>query len=82
MVFPQPGCKALNVEQNYASNDLYSDMFYINKSDVAMLLSFETLKGAQWPSGRVLDSRRRGSEVEPHWLHCVVVFEQDTFILA
>ena len=41
MVFPQPGCKALNVEQNYASN-LYSDMFYINKSDVAMLLSFET----------------------------------------
>ena len=26
-------------------------------------------------SGRVLDSR-------PHWRHCVVVLEQDTFILA
>ena len=38
--------------------------------------------GAQWLSGRVLDSRQRGHGVEPHWRHCVVVFEQDTFILA
>ena len=35
--------------------------------------------GAQWLSGRVLDSRPRGRGVEPHW---VVVLEQDTFILA
>ena len=26
----------------------------------------------QWLSGRVLDSRLRGSEFEPHWFHCVV----------
>ena len=38
--------------------------------------------GAQWLSGRVLDSRPNGSGFEPHWRHCVVVLEQDTFILA
>ena len=40
------------------------------------------LKGAQWLSGRVLDSRLKGSGFEPHRRHCVVVLEQDTFILA
>ena len=39
-------------------------------------------KGAQWLSGRVLDSRPRGREFEPHRRHCVVVLEQDTFIIA
>ena len=39
-------------------------------------------EGAQWLSGRVLDSRQKGRGVEPHRRHCVVVFEQDTFILA
>ena len=38
--------------------------------------------GAQWLSGRVLDSRLRGRGFEPHRRHCVVVLEQDTFILA
>ena len=33
-------------------------------------------------SGRVLDSRPRGRGFEPHRSHCVVVLEQDTFILA
>ena len=41
-----------------------------------------SLKGAQWFSGRVLDSRPRGCGFEPHWRHCVGVLEQDTFILA
>ena len=40
------------------------------------------LKGAQWLSGRVLDSRPSGHGFEPHQRHCVVVLEQDTFILA
>ena len=39
-------------------------------------------KGAQWLSGWVLDSRLKGRGFEPHRLHCVVVLEQDTFILA
>ena len=29
--------------------------------------------GAQWLSGRVLDSRPRGRGIEPHRRHCVVV---------
>ena len=28
--------------------------------------------GAQWLSGRVLDSRPRGRWFEPHWRHCAV----------
>ena len=28
--------------------------------------------GAQWLSGRVLDSRPKGRGFEPHWRHCVV----------
>ena len=38
--------------------------------------------GAQWLSGRVLDSRPKGHGSEPHRRHCVVVLEQDSFILA
>ena len=43
---------------------------------------YPLLKGAQWLSGRVLESRPRGPRFEPHQCHCVVVLEQDTFILA
>ena len=39
-------------------------------------------KGAQWLSGRVLDSRPKGRGFEPHRRHCVVVLEQNTFILG
>ena len=39
-------------------------------------------EGGQWLSGRVLDSRPKGSGFEPQQRHCVVVLEQDTFILA
>ena len=35
--------------------------------------------GAQWLSGRVLDSRPKGCGFEPHWRHCVVVLEQDSY---
>ena len=41
-----------------------------------------TRMGAQCFSGRVLDSRPRGRGFGPHRHHCVVVLEQDTFILA
>ena len=46
------------------------------------LLLQNSLKGAQWLSGRVLDSRPKGHGFEPHRCHCVVVLEQDTFILG
>ena len=38
--------------------------------------------GAQWLSGRVLDSRLKGCGFEPHRRHCVVVLEQGTFYLS
>ena len=40
------------------------------------------VRGAQWLSGRVFDSRPRGCEFEPLHRHCFVVLEQDSFILA
>ena len=40
------------------------------------------IEGAQWLSGRVLDLRLRGRVSEPNQRHCVVVLEQDTFILV
>ena len=46
------------------------------------MLSADVARGTQWLSGRVLDSRPKGRGFEPHRRHCVVVLEQDTFILA
>ena len=40
------------------------------------------VKGAQWLSVRVFDSRPKGRGFEPHRRHCVMVLEQGTFILA
>ena len=62
----------------------------INKMDTATSDRFPSRsslllngkEGAQWLSGRVLDSRSKGRGFEPHRRHCVVVLEQDTFILA
>ena len=51
-------------------------------SSLVRVLILKDNLGAQWLSGRVLDSRPRGRGSEPHRRHCVVVLEQDTFILA
>ena len=59
---------------------------YIDSDFCLLLLIFanrlDSDQGAQWLSGRVLDSRPRGRGFEPHRHHCVVVLEQGTFILA
>ena len=39
-------------------------------------------EGAQWLSGRVLDSRPKGRGFEPHRRHCVVSLSKTHFILA
>ena len=39
------------------------------------LFSSGLMQGAQWLSGRVLDSRPKGRGFEPHHRHCVVVLE-------
>ena len=50
--------------------------------NVVFRFLYNLSEGAQWLSGRVLDSRPRGRGFEPHRRHCVVVLEQDTFIPA
>ena len=65
-------------------------MILFNKRMTKMLIrlsrcagwSAPLLLGAQWLGGRVLDLRLKGRGIEPHRRHCVVVLEQDTFILA
>ena len=48
------------------------------RSSLSYHLSLRTFE-VQWLCGRVLDSRQKGHGFERH---CVVVLEQDTFILA
>ena len=40
--------------------------------------SLHCKQGAQWLSGRVLDSRPRGHGFEPHRRHCVVSLSKNT----
>ena len=49
---------------------------------IVYIIDYIPGQGAQWLSGRVLDSRPKERGFEPHRRHCVVVLEQDTFILA
>ena len=49
---------------------------------ISFKLLINSFMGGELLSGRVLESRPRGCVFEPHWRHCVVVLEQDTFILA
>ena len=44
--------------------------------------SYKNNEGAQWLSGRVPNSRPKGRGFKPHHRYCIVVLEQDTFILA
>ena len=46
--------------------------FFINVSYHILVASLTLMEGAQWFSGRVLDSRPRGRGFEPHRRHCVV----------
>ena len=42
------------------------------KHQIPQNRTFNQPKGAQWLSGRVLDSRPKGRGFEPHRRHCVV----------
>ena len=53
-----------------------------NKNIFCCILFTDQLLLTRECSGRVLDSRLRGRGFEPHRCHCIVVLEQDTFILA
>ena len=45
-------------------------------------IAYKLSRKVQWLSGRVLDLRPRDRGFEPHRRCCLVVLEQDTFILA
>ena len=53
-----------------------SDMIYsyfMPVCSIVKIIEFRSfIKGAQWLSGRVLDSRPRGRGFKPHRRHCVV----------
>ena len=66
----------------FMSDLLFSSSVEVVHTYSTIAYSAPTIKGAQWLSGRVPDSRPRGRGLEPHRRHCVVVLEQDTFILA
>ena len=72
--------------QNTLTQDVITKLFErldMMDKKLGQLESIQSsLQGAQWLSGRVLDSRPKGRGFEPHRRHCVVVLEQDTFILA
>ena len=71
----------------YNYENVFSIFAWLSDIDEAYRLIHKFKKskkiiGTQWLSGRVLDSRPRGRGLKPHRCHCVVVLEQDTFILA
>ena len=58
-----------NLPQNIA--DKLSSISKVIKSDI--------IDGAQWLSGRVLDSRPRGRGFQPHRRHCVVSLSKSIY---
>ena len=68
----------LNVGRWTSPNELGLNIFIM----IIIKIEYQHLVGAQLLSGRVLDSRPRVRGFEPQRRHCVVVLEQDTFILA
>ena len=60
----------LFLNQNICCGCSKEPMMYVKKVNSFCHQSF--LEGAQWLSGRVLDSRPKGRGFEPHRRHCVV----------
>ena len=52
-------------------NNKYT-FYQIDNKTILCVFGSVLEKGAQWLSGRVLDSRPRGREFDPHRRHCVV----------
>ena len=68
----------LIVENNYSGFCINPLLYFLIMTSFSIFYFFWV-----WGlSGRVLDSRPRGRGFKPHRRHCVVVLEQDTFILA
>ena len=59
---------------NLTPPDMYNGLsqVYCIKPEGKSISIQRVKKGAQWLSGRVLDSRPRGRRFKPHWRHSVV----------
>ena len=77
-----PELKILRLTFHRKSASKYIIMQILMASRFNFSLSKDNCHRPYRLSGRVLDSRQRGCEFKPHGRHCVVVLEQDTFILA
>ena len=66
---------------NLHKRDIYQNLVCWH-TRITQSLDYTITVGAQWLCGRVLDSRPRGRGFEPHRHYCIVVLEQDIFILA
>ena len=56
--------------------DLTVIIVLVDQQDSHMKIT-TLITGAQWLSGRVLDSRPRGHGFEPHWRHCIVFLSKN-----
>ena len=52
---------------------------FIQQNMMLSMMSNDFSQGAQWLSGRVLDSRMRGHGFEPHRCHCVVSLSKNIY---
>ena len=90
--FINKGMEFIDLHRIFKDNSVISSIpNYFNNSETPIICykynkpirsTIFNFLGAQWLRGRVLDSRQKGWRFEPHRCHCVVVLEQDTFILA
>ena len=62
--------------QVYSNDDPELTLSYLTSMSNLLPNAFKWEYGAQWLSGRVLDSRPRGHGFEPHRRHCVVVLSK------
>ena len=62
----------LKKSADYKKHDSVPERIFKKKKRAEINRHLTLTKGAQWPNGRTLDSRPRGSGFEPHQRHCVV----------
>ena len=64
--------------RTFSSNDFalsgkLLQQFMFKQTEYLWIARDHTVQGAQWLSGRVLDSKQRGCRFQPYQRHCVVV---------
>ena len=75
-------CPKTNINQHFSYVSKSTFLYKLYRCAEFRKYDATQMVGAQWLSGRVLDSRLKGRGLEPHRRHCIVVLEKDTFILA